>query len=382
MEITKRNVQKLLKKGDQLFESTLALVKAREKDSPIILFGAGEGGLKMKTLLESEGVTVSFFTDNASNKWGAVASGVPILSPREALSVPDAFFVISASDEERISRQLRISGVRAIEDCLYVMYRTLSCRRVFLKHLGKLKRVRSLLHDIRSLKTFDALLAQTFTLDPSLLLPVYEPNQYFFDNHFTLHAGETMVDAGAFTGDTVAEVVKRFGRRFKAIHCFEPNSTNFRALSRFVMKEGLTKKVILHNCGLSNHRDIAYFSGSGLGYHVTTEGDPSRETVPTMTIDDVFTPTPIRRGLVGGFTEERVDFIKMDIEGAEPLALAGALKVIRRDHPRLAICMYHTPEHFYEIPLMLARMVPNYSFFLRHHSLGRDETVWYARKKK
>jgi methyltransferase FkbM-like protein len=38
---------------------------------------------------------------------------------------------------------------------------------------------------------------------------------------------------------------------------------------------------------------------------------------------------------------DRIDFIKMDIEGAEPNALAGARGVLARYRPRMAICVYH-----------------------------------------
>lgn len=362
----RKHIQRLTVEGDYALRSSLEAIHERQKTSPIILFGAGEGGLRMKELFDREGIIVSFFTDNASGKWSGIAAGIPILSPKEAAAVPDAFFVISTSDMQTVSRQLHRMGIASVDQHLYLMTLTRSKRPVFARHVDELSRVRALLHDARSLKTFDALLAQTYALHPVFLQSVYDENQYFFDRHFALRAGETFVDAGAFTGDTVLDAVRRFGRRFKAIYCFEPNAENFTALRRLVKKKRLTKKVILYNCGLSDRRDLAYFSGSGAGYHMTSPDDASREAIPSTTIDDVFKSEP-------------VDFIKMDIEGAEPLALKGAVKVITRDMPRLAICIYHAPEHFFEIPLWLAKLVPKYSFYLRHHHFWRDETVWYAR---
>ena len=75
---------------------------------------------------------------------------------------------------------------------------------------------------------------------------------------------------------------------------------------------------------------------------------------------------------------EKVTFIKMDIEGSEREALKGAERVILRDKPRLAICVYHKWEDLYEIPMMVKRMAPEYRLYLRHHSDTAMETVLYA----
>ena len=68
----------------------------------------------------------------------------------------------------------------------------------------------------------------------------------------------------------------------------------------------------------------------------------------------------------------------MDIEGAELEALQGGAKLIKKNHPKLAICVYHKPEDIYTIPQLLLEYNPNYTFYLRHYSLWRSETVLYA----
>jgi hypothetical protein len=47
---------------------------------------------------------------------------------------------------------------------------------------------------------------------------------------------------------------------------------------------------------------------------------------------------------------ERVDFIKMDIEGAERKALEGGRVTLAKHHPRLSVSAYHEPDHPVEIP--------------------------------
>ena len=74
----------------------------------------------------------------------------------------------------------------------------------------------------------------------------------------------------------------------------------------------------------------------------------------------------------------RVTFIKMDIEGSELEALKGAQQTIQRDRPKLAICIYHKPEDMTDIPLYIKSLVPEYRLYVRHHSNRCSETVLYA----
>jgi len=56
----------------------------------------------------------------------------------------------------------------------------------------------------------------------------------------------------------------------------------------------------------------------------------------------------------------RVDFIKMDIEGAEPRAIDGARRTLRRWKPRLALSAYHAPDHPHRIPDRVRAANPEY----------------------
>ena len=80
----------------------------------------------------------------------------------------------------------------------------------------------------------------------------------------------------------------------------------------------------------------------------------------------------------------------MDIEGAEMSALHGARDTIMKYKPKLAICLYHSLcfEHvllsdYWEIPIFVREIVPEYSFYVRNDSLYSDnlQTVLYAVKK-
>jgi hypothetical protein len=57
--------------------------------------------------------------------------------------------------------------------------------------------------------------------------------------------------------------------------------------------------------------------------------------------------------LLAEMSVPRIDFLKMDIEGAEIQATEGALAVLERDHPRLAITTYHRSFDFTALRALL-----------------------------
>ena len=71
-------------------------------------------------------------------------------------------------------------------------------------------------------------------------------------------------------------------------------------------------------------------------------------------------------------------FLKMDIEGAEPDALAGAAAVVTRHRPVLAVCVYHVQDHLWSLPLQMAALHPDYRFHLRPYNEEGWDLVCYA----
>jgi hypothetical protein len=71
-------------------------------------------------------------------------------------------------------------------------------------------------------------------------------------------------------------------------------------------------------------------------------------------------------------------YIKMDIEGGEPEALAGARHIVQRDAPVLAICAYHVQDHLWKLPNLIHSLNPEYRLFLRPHIQLVEDLVCYA----
>ncbi len=61
--------------------------------------------------------------------------------------------------------------------------------------------------------------------------------------------------------------------------------------------------------------------------------------------------------------DDKVTFIKMDVEGAELDSLKGAAKTIKMNAPKLAICIYHKTEDLWAIPKYILGLNGNHRYF-------------------
>jgi FkbM family methyltransferase len=226
----------------------------------------------------------------------------------------------------------------------------------------KIQLVRNLLKDELSLKTFDYILKARETGDISYFKSIARsPKEQYFDDLITLKKNEVFVDCGAFIGDTIENLLIHNGTDAK-IYAFEPEKKHYDLVCRkFYDNENI--KVI--NAGVWDSKTELEFEIDKESIGSSCISKDGKEKIQTETIDNIV-------------KDDKITFIKMDVEGAERQALIGARSQIIRNKPKLAICLYHHPEDIYEIPLLIKEMVPEYNLYIRHYSVCNTETVLYA----
>lgn len=190
------------------------------------------------------------------------------------------------------------------------------------------------------------------------------PNQYFVKSLVPLTDEECFVDVGAFDGDTVDAFLRAVDGKYRHIHAFEMSKRNYMRLARKIQGDMSydAARISLYPYGASDKDGTARYHENNTS---SVFSDDGTETAEFRRLDDVL-------------RDQLVTFIKMDIEGAEPQALAGAAEIIRTQKPKLAICTYHRAEHLWEIPTMIRQMDPAYQIYFRHHDMDEMETVCYA----
>ena len=194
--------------------------------------------------------------------------------------------------------------------------------------------------------------------------------QYFFQRgpvRIQPEWAETVIDMGACLGDTAVAFGARVGPEGR-VYAFDPLPSHVRAANHNAQQNDLSDVVTIVPKAVgdvTNDAPLLVEEGDlNPGFRIGGKED----SLPIVKLDD----------FVAAEGVQRVDFIKMDIEGAELAALRGAAGTIARYRPKLAISIYHKPEDFFTIPQHLAGALPDYDFHLDHYSIHAEETVLFA----
>jgi len=167
-----------------------------------------------------------------------------------------------------------------------------------------------------------------------------------------VHPGDVVFDCGANIG-VYTRVALAAGA--KLVVAIEPAPENVECLRRNYAAEIGQGRVIVVPKGVWDRDDVLVLredaGNSARDSFVVSYGPDVRETrVPLTTIDQ----------LVEELKLDSVGFMKLDIEGAEKRALAGAGNTLRKYHPRMAIAMEHLTDDPVAIPRVILAAAPSY----------------------
>ena len=190
--------------------------------------------------------------------------------------------------------------------------------------------------------------------------------QYSYMDLIKVSRGDIVVDAGGCWGDTALY--------FASLGADNIFSFEFIASNLHIMKENiklnhhLKNNITIVEKALWDISDMQMsYQDSGPSSKIANQ-DKYENKIATITIDD----------LVKQMKIDKIDFIKMDIEGAEFKALTGASQTIRNFKPKLAISVYHKYDDLYRLPQLIKTIRSDYNFYLDYYTIIADEIILYA----
>lgn len=344
-----------MKIGDNSIEQLNRCLQGKK----LYLFGASQSA---KGFIErnQDMYRITGIFDNNEKKWGSTFEGYPVfrISDLKTLDREKTVFLITSVYDVAIENQLTELGFKNIyssHKCEKRGYNWLEpIKEEDLKYIQEL---RECLYDDKSKEKLDCIVK--YREDHALYWNEIFDGEAYFNDVIQLTDKEVYVDGGAYTGDTIAAFLEHVEGKFTKIYAFEPDPVNYEKL---VKEYGTNPKVVCEKSGLWNENTSLRFNDFNTdGSNVSEDG---KLVISVKSLDK--------------YISETVSYIKMDIEGSELEALEGAQNIIKRDKPKLAVCIYHKYDDLWKIPLYIKKLVPEYKLYIRHHAYGCSDTVLYA----
>lgn len=183
----------------------------------------------------------------------------------------------------------------------------------------------------------------------SLLLEICRLNAY--ENHdIFLENGDVVVDCGAHVGVFARFALQRGASR---VWCVEMEKTNFACLQEN-LKDFPDRVEFFPSALWKEDRVLELMVGACSDCHSVRESSSVAPSAPVhaKTLDQLLSANP----------PQRVDFLKIDVEGREPEVLLGAEQTLRTFRPKLAVAVYHDAPEEGRVRKIIRTICPDYTF--------------------
>ena len=361
---------KELLKPNAVAKDVAIIEMLKESDLPVVLYGA--------TVDVADQITKKLAANNIRIEMVAFDEESPVMTGSTVLLKDAETMRIEDIDDKLPAYNVVLGYVRAYSNTECVARKFKNARSVsylseifdmeiitlpfILENSNYLEDFYNNLSDQHSKDSFVAYLMSKTRQDMKYLPPIFEKTQYFPEGMFALTDNESYFDCGAFVGDTIADFLKASGGSYNRIWAAEPDSSNYKKLMQYVEDEKLSDIDVV-NKGIYGYAGKLPFMEEGSMLSMIS--DDSDNYIEVDTIDNISGGSP-------------VTYIKLDVEGAELMALKGAERTIREYKPILGISIYHKGRDLIDIPMYVKEIVPEYKFYFRVHKKLAIDTVLYG----
>ncbi len=328
----------------------------KRESRPIVIYGMGNGADKLIERFRLLGINFADIFASDGFVRGHSFHGIRVKSFEEIRSLyPDFVIVLSfASNREEVLYMLGEMNIRYdiyVPDMPVAGADEYFDRAFFNANYKKIVSAYERLDDEASKNAYAAIINYKLTGHMKYLMSAYSER----DELYALMPCDkisTVVDAGAYNGDTVREM-KGFFPNLKNVFALEPDNRNFKKLAKYSEAESEIHVVPI-NAGAWCERIEGDFSDSG-----------NRNSTLLATSSYEHKKTTVSLVRIDGITDEKINYIKYDVEGAEREALVGSHGLIEKHRPILLVSLYHRSRDIFELINMLSERYRGYRFYLR-----------------
>ncbi|WP_248724602.1 FkbM family methyltransferase [Seonamhaeicola sp. ML3] len=170
---------------------------------------------------------------------------------------------------------------------------------------------------------------------------------YYRKKYTEVEAGEILLDIGAAEGLFSLVVADQCDKIFLV----EPNRLFNKCLEKTF--ESFEKKVTIHKVAVGDEDGMINFNEASLSGMVEKNKSETDSSIPVKKIDSIIPPN------------QKITYLKADIEGFEYNMLKGAEITIKNNKPKIAITTYHTENNPEEIINLILSYVPEYQYYVK-----------------
>lgn len=325
-----------------------------EEYDKVIVWGAGDFA---KHFVSENNIDIDYFVDKDSKKQNKKFMNYDVYDISKIKEeIGNIIIIITSISYTEIMKELEEIGYKGSIIWAHTVNYDLTFADTADLELNALE-LKSIMADDKSKEIIDIIIKKR-KMKTNDYREICEGEQYFVENIIKPQKDAVFLDAGAYLGETVEQFIEFQNNEFEQVYSFEMDIDNYEKIK----KENFDDRVKFLNYGLWNKKMILKYDSNSTSSVIGNQGSKEARCI---LVDELL-------------KDKKITFIKMDIEGAEINALEGAKECIIRNKPQLAICVYHKPNDIWKIPFMLKEWVPDYKFYLRHHSDVSHETVLYA----
>jgi len=170
---------------------------------------------------------------------------------------------------------------------------------------------------------------------------------FYQKKHTEIEKNEIILDIGTAEGLLPISVINKCSH----IYMIEPSKTFYASLQKTF--SDFTSKTTIFNTAVGNEDTMISFDENSLDGMISHQKTATTSNITLRKIDTLFQ------------NNEKITYLKADIEGFEMEMLKGAEQTIKRNKPKIAITTYHTQNNPDEIISIIKSYVPEYNYYVK-----------------
>ncbi len=329
--------------------------KLKEEKRPIVIYGMGNGADKLLRRFEKYGILVSDIFASDGFVRGHSYAGFRVKSFSEIKAEYSDFVIVlsfasNKPDVMEMIREIDSKYELYIPDMPIADESEYFDREFYNTHYDEIAAAYTLFEDDGSKRIFSSVIKYRLFGKLSYLLDATSNK----DEMYALIGKkkiEYALDAGAYNGDTAREALSYFPE-LKKIYAVEADKRNFKKLLKFA--EVSETEICPINAAVWCECGVGLFAGSAnrnSSVSATASYEHKKEDISLVTVDSL--------------AQDRIDYIKYDVEGAEYEALCGSCNTIKKSRPVLLVSLYHRSRDIFFLTGYISDAFSGYKLYLR-----------------